>query len=238
MGHPHVKRDGSVYVFGDYKLNANDVLKIECTLSHALITCLSHCQDVEVRSSTYIYTNVSPSFQRVTAISCYGHPKGLHAYKLRFGVSSTPAIFQCIMDNLLPSVCTEVNDILITGKTMEDHLDHLESVLTCLYTRIRDEVEERKMPVLMYKVEYLGHVISSKGLEPSSSKVASIGNAPTSHNVTEIRSLLGIGELLWKVPLAPLYKLSQNRTSLLCQHNLEHDRCQKASSISLAYWTK
>ena len=44
-------------------------------------------------------------------------------------------------------MCMHLDDILVTGKTMEDHLDHLEAV----FTRLREEVEEREMPVLDVK---------------------------------------------------------------------------------------
>ena len=62
--------------------------------------------------------------------------KGLFQYtRLPFGVSSAPAIFQRIMDNLLqgiPQVCVYLDDILVTGKSTEEHLKNLEEVLSRL----------------------------------------------------------------------------------------------------------
>ena len=43
---------------------------------------------------------------------------------------------------------------------------------------------------LLPRVEYLGHGISSKGLELSTSKVAAIFNAPAPQNPTKLRCLL------------------------------------------------
>lgn len=67
----------------------------------------------------------------------------------------------------------------------------------------------------MSKVEYFGHVITSKGLEPLASKVAAIVDAPTPHDVSGLKSLLGLVNYYGKFlpdlasTLAPLYKLLQ-----------------------------
>ena len=45
---------------------------------------------------------------------------------------------------------------------------------------------------MLPRVDYLGHRIASNGLEPAASKVATIVNAPSPRNVTELRSLLGL----------------------------------------------
>lgn len=57
------------------------------------------------------------------------------AKRLPFGVHSAPAIFQRAMEGLLrdiPSTITYLDDILITGKTAEEHLQNLNSVLSHL----------------------------------------------------------------------------------------------------------
>ena len=65
---------------------------------------------------------------------------------------------------VIPGVCTYLDDILVTGKTMEDHLDHLEAVLTHL-REAGMKLKKEKCQFLMSKVEYLSHVISSNGLD-------------------------------------------------------------------------
>ncbi len=50
-----------------------------------------------------------------------------------FGVASTPAIFQRTMDTILegiPHVLCYIDDILITGKTKQEHLQRLNEVLS------------------------------------------------------------------------------------------------------------
>ena len=54
--------------------------------------------------------------------------QGLYEYtKLPFGVSPAPAIFQRTMDSILQGLPQD--DILITGRSEEEHLRNLEEVL-------------------------------------------------------------------------------------------------------------
>ena len=93
--------------------------------------------------------------------------KGLYAYKrLLFGVASAPAVFQHIMDNILqglPGVCTYLDDILVTEKTADEHIKNLSAVLTHLHVACM-RLKKAKCQFSLQKIEYLGHVISSKGL--------------------------------------------------------------------------
>ena len=59
--------------------------------------------------------------------------KGMFRYnRLPFGIASAPALFQKAIEQILqgiPGVQSYLDDILVTGKTDEDHLSNLESVL-------------------------------------------------------------------------------------------------------------
>ena len=100
--------------------------------------------------------------------------RGLFEYnRLPFGVSTAPAIFQRTIDSLLqgiPNVCVYLDDILITGKSDEDHLQNLSAVLS----KLQDaglQLKKSKCNFLAESVEYLGHVISGKGLYLTKAKV-------------------------------------------------------------------
>ena len=62
--------------------------------------------------------------------------KGLYQWtRLPYGVASSPAIFQGIMDKILQGpyqVVWYLDDILITGETEEQHLANVEEVLSRL----------------------------------------------------------------------------------------------------------
>ena len=146
--------------------------------------------------------------------------KGLFRYRrLPFEVSSAPAIFQRIMETLLqgiPGVCVYLDDILIIGRTEEEHLEHLTETLR----RLKEadmRLKPAKCQYLLPSVEYLGHTISKTGLQTADSKVDAIVNAPAPTNVTELRSFLGLvnyyGKFLPNLAtlLSPLYALLQKR---------------------------
>ena len=62
--------------------------------------------------------------------------KGLYKVNcLPFGVASAPSLFQHIMENILQGlarVSVYIDNILLTGKTTEEHLANLEAVLSRL----------------------------------------------------------------------------------------------------------
>ena len=114
----------------------------------------------------------------------------------------------------IPYVSVYIDDILITGKTDEEHLKTLDTVLT----KLEDEgmrLKQNKCAFLLPKVEYLGHTITAEGLHPDDTKVRAISEAPPPHNVGQLRSFLGMvnyyGKFLHQLSslLAPLYKLLQ-----------------------------
>jgi len=88
-------------------------------------------------------------------------------------------------------VCIYLYDIMVAGKTMEDHCDHLDEVLIGLW-KSGMKLKKEKCQFLMSKVEYLYHVISSNGLELSPSKMAAIFISPAPCDVFGLKSLLGL----------------------------------------------
>ena len=72
-----------------------------------------------------------------------------------------------------------------------------------------------KCAFMLPKVEYLGHVITAKGLHPAEDKIRAILKAPAPHNVAQLRSFHGLvnyyGKFLHQLStlLAPLYTLLQ-----------------------------
>ena len=63
--------------------------------------------------------------------------KGLYHYNhLPFGVASAPAVSQQLVEQVLqglPGVACYLDDVLITGRNGQDHLEHLEDVLQRLH---------------------------------------------------------------------------------------------------------
>ena len=144
--------------------------------------------------------------------------KGLFEYtRLPFGVASAPALFQRTMENLLQGlkhVCVYLDDILVTDSSEREHLDNLAEVLKRLES-VGMRLKRSKCEFMLPSVEYLGHKISDKGLQPTEGKIKAIVEAPAPQNVSQLKAFLGMLNYYAKfLPnissrLAPLYKLLQ-----------------------------
>ena len=117
------------------------------------------------------------------------------------------------MENLLQGVsrvCVYIDDIIVTGKTEEEHLQNLNEVLSRL--------KKEKCKYMVTEIEYLSHKINHEGLQPSDSKVAAIVEAPLPTNVSELKSFLGVVNYYGKflpnlsTTLAPRYQLLRKET--------------------------
>ncbi|XP_021340098.1 uncharacterized protein K02A2.6-like [Mizuhopecten yessoensis] len=147
---------------------------------------------------------------------------GLYRYhRLPFGVSSAPAIFQAVMDQILQgldNVLCRIDDILITAPTKVKHLATLEEVLKRLdHHNIRLRTDKCKF--MEDEVEYMGHMINREGSHPTTAKVEAIREAPSPTNVTELKSFLGLlnyyGSYLpsLSTTLQPMHELLQKKQS-------------------------
>ena len=109
-------------------------------------------------------------------------------------MASAPAIFQRTMESVLlglPMVCVYIDDIIVSGKTPEEHLHNLNEVLHRLESaglRLKRE----KCSFYLPEIDYLGHTISAKGLRPSLAKVRAITEVSQPTNVTQLKAFLGL----------------------------------------------
>ena len=86
--------------------------------------------------------------------------KGLFQYnRVPFGISAAPGLFQRTMDNLLqdiPMTAVYLDDILVSGKTIEEHDNNLKKVMNKLQEHgLR--LKKSKCSFMKSSVEYLGH---------------------------------------------------------------------------------
>ena len=85
-----------------------------------------------------------------------------------FGLTGAPGCFQTLMNNILRPyldnfVLVYLDDILVYSRTKAEHLEHLEIVLQILKeNQLYGKLS--KCEFMKHKIEYLGHVISNKGI--------------------------------------------------------------------------
>ena len=92
-----------------------------------------------------------------------------------FGLTNAPATFQrlmeCVLTGLSPAQCLiYLDDISVYGISFEDHLEHLENVLTKL-GEAGLKLKPTKCHFAQQQVKYLGYLISEDGVAVDSSKV-------------------------------------------------------------------
>ena len=98
----------------------------------------------------------------------------------------------------------------------EEHLHTLERVLTRLQGAGL-KCKRSKCFFMVPTVEYLGHIISEKVIQPTEEKTKAIVNAPTPQNVTQLKPFLGLINYYSKCVIAPLYTTEEKYTVVLGQ---------------------
>ncbi|KAL9950577.1 hypothetical protein ACROYT_G043093 [Oculina patagonica] len=194
---PVVKPDNSIRVCGDYKVTVNSVLEVDqhpLPNPEELFVTLSGGEKYSKLDLSRAYQQILLDDDSREYVTINTH-KGLYRpTRLPFGVSSASAIFQSKIEQVLqgiPMVVCRVDDILISGKNDQDHLDHLNEVLERLGSAgLRLKLSKCKF--MQPTVEYLGYRIDAQGIHAIEKKVEAIREAPAPENQHQLRSFLGM----------------------------------------------
>ena len=194
---PVCKPDGSIRICGDYKLTVNRFAALDrypLPRVEDLYATLAGGQKFTKIDLSHAYSQIEldePS-RALTTITTH---IGLFQYtRLPFGINSAPAIFQRTIDNLIkdiPFTCAYLDDILISGRTDDEHLQTLSIVLERLNEHGL-KLKRSKCEFLRDSVCYLGYRLDSSGLHIVRDKIKPILEAPEPRNIIELRSFLGM----------------------------------------------
>ena len=111
-----------------------------------------------------------------------------------FGLAQTPAYFQLLMYKVLKGLkfaMTYLDDIIIFSENESQHLEHLETVFSCL-REAGLKMKWSKCDFLKSGIYYLGHPISPEGISPLPNKLDYIQHMAVLKNVKEIKQFLGL----------------------------------------------
>ena len=132
---PVVKPSGALRLCGDYKTTVNSQLQVyqyPLPRPEELFAALNGGQKFTTLdlSEAFLQIELEEKAKAYTTINTH---KGLYSFnRLPNGIASSPAIFQCLIEQILPKlpgVVCYIDDILITGKDDDEHFSHLEAVL-------------------------------------------------------------------------------------------------------------
>src|SRR5258708_10980532 len=113
-----------------------------------------------------------------------------------FRLSNAPVAFQRFINKVLRDlmdICMVgyLDDILIYSDSLEDHQDHVREVLCRLHT-VGLYANLKKCKFHMDTVEYLGFILSPKGLQMDPTKVSMIQDWPKPQKVQDVQAFLGL----------------------------------------------
>ena len=219
------KPDGSIRLCGDFKVTINPQLNVDqyplpnpedifATLEGGVVFSKLDL------SQAYLQLRLHEESKKFVTINT---PKGLYQFqRLPFGIASAPAIFQRVMDEVLadlPFVKCFLDDLLVTGKTVEEHNTRLRQVLERL-ERFNIHLKWGKCLIGVKKLDFLGYRVSAEGLSTCADKIKAVASFPRPQDLSAVRSFLGLinyyGKFIPKLstiaePLNRLLRKSPNK---------------------------
>ena len=126
-------------------------------------------------------------------ITTFGTHDGLYRYKrLMFGISCAPDMYQEVIRQVLQDcegVHNILDDVIVHAATEEEHDQRFENVVRVLSSKGLT-LNHDKCQFKMSHLEFMGHVLSARGIGPADVKVKAVVEAREPKNAAEVRSFL------------------------------------------------
>ena len=165
--------------------------RIDDALDH--IAGSSWFSSLDLRSG-YWQVELAPEARPKTAFTL---GQGLWQFRVMpFGLCNAPATFERLMERVLADVprsrcVVYLDDLLVHATDFDRALSNLGEVFTAI-RRAGLRLNPAKCRLLSRETEFLGHVVSARGVATNPAKVAAVRDWPTPANVGELRSFLGL----------------------------------------------
>ncbi|GBM42500.1 Retrovirus-related Pol polyprotein from transposon 297 [Araneus ventricosus] len=113
-----------------------------------------------------------------------------------FGLCNAPATFERLTETVLSGLSSDtclvyLDDIIIVGRTFEEHLNNLRKVFQRLQ-KANLKLNRKKCRFFQREVAYLGHIISEEGVKTDPEKIKAVVNWSRSDKIHDLRKFLGL----------------------------------------------
>lgn len=191
------KKNGAVRMCIDYRLLNSRTIPDQYTTPciDEVLNVLSGSKWFSVLDlrSGYYQIAMNEEDKEKTAFIC---PLGFFEFeRMPQGITGAPATFQRLMEravgdmNLL-QVIVYLDDLIVFGRSLEEHEERLLKVLD----RLREvglKLSLDKCQICMPEVKYLGHIVSAQGVSPDPAKIEAVTSWPKPTNLKTLQSFLG-----------------------------------------------
>jgi hypothetical protein len=184
------KKDGTMCMCVDYRALNQSTIKNRYPIPRIdeLIDELHGAKffsKIDLRSGYYQIRMRGSDVEKIAFRCHYGHSEFL---VMPFGLTNAPTTFQSCMNRVFQNqlhrfVLIFFDDILIYSKTWEDHLKHLEEVLSIMESEILF-AKASKCEFGMVELLYLGHIISAAGVKVDPEKIKAVVDWPPPESLT------------------------------------------------------
>ncbi|KAI3776510.1 hypothetical protein L1987_46295 [Smallanthus sonchifolius] len=192
------KKDGSMRMCIDYRELNKRTVKNKYPLPRIddlfdQLQGASWFSKIDLRSGYHQLKVREEDVPKTAFCTRYGHYKFL---VMSFGLTNAPAAFMDLMNRVCQpmldrSVIVFIDDILVYSKNEGDHHCHLREVLEVLKQE-RLYAKFSKCAFWLREVQFLGHVINTKGIMVDPAKIETVKEWNIPKTPTEIRSFLGL----------------------------------------------
>ncbi|KAK9800185.1 hypothetical protein WJX73_005436 [Symbiochloris irregularis] len=192
------KKDGGLRMCIDYRALNKMTVKDKYPMPRAddLFDELLHARvftKLDLRSGYHQIRMREEDIQKTAFRTRFGH---YEFTVMPFGLTNAPATFQRMMNNVLSDflgkfVVVYRDDILIFSRSEEEHKDHVRRVMQ----RLREhnlKCGRSKCAFGLTEVEYLGHIVTDRGVKMDQKKVDAVKQWPIPRTKPELRSFLGL----------------------------------------------
>ncbi|CAB1098409.1 unnamed protein product [Ectocarpus sp. CCAP 1310/34] len=198
------KSNGSPRFCIDYRHTLNrNIIRKTCPMPN-LESCLDAVGDalyITVADILSAFWQIPVAEEHVDRTAFVTH-NGKYCFKrMPFGVANAPWLFQHVMSIALghlgpdSGVLLYMDNLICINRTFETHLVSIEKMFAALQAAGLT-LKPSKIQFGRKEVDYLGHVISAKGIFVSTDRIDAIRDVSTPKCIKDLRSILGMANFV------------------------------------------